>query len=397
MSRTWTIVERTRTELLGFDASWIPEGLAERVRIVMSGSRLAIEVDGWVGSARLLNGDQLRIVSKYGEFNYLRMLARVMDIPEPDSDEVDYGMSHLETPTVVFGKAFARSLATVLERGVATSFRDVESRSTYVPRRLDVTRTALSMRLDRHPLTYGSNRQRTERNDEHAVLGAAAAQLAENSTRLSKREFEIASSVERRWNKTHTNLIGAIQAVESKLRRNFYTGSRAYYIAALRQALLILGATGATATDGAIVSGDAMLTNSDLLFEEYVRKLLAEALTPYGYTVGKAVAGEQYLFLSGKIALTPDIVVRRGTRVAAVADVKHKSPDPGDYYQTLAYAREWGMPSVWMFQATSVHNNIESLKAASDGTEVVRVELPVLHYDILEESVRNMRSRLASH
>lgn len=396
MSRTWTITERSRTSLPGFDASWIPKGLAERVRIISSGRDLSIEIDGWVGSARLLNGDQLRIVSKYGEFNYLRMLAKVRDIPEPQPHEVDYGVSQQETPSVVFGKAFARSLATLLERGVATSFHDVISMGPFAPRKLHVTKTAISMRLDRHPTPHGSNRSRTERTVEHAVLGAAAAEVRENSARLTRRESEIVSSCERRWNVRHTDLVVAINTVESKLRRNSYAGSRAYYISALRQALLILGATGATTTGNGVVNGDAMLTNSDLLFESYIRRLLIDDLTPYGYTVSKASVGEHHLFSSGKIALTPDIIIRRGTRVAAIADVKHKYPDPSDYYQTLTYAREWGLPSIWMLQATPVSNDSESLIASSDGTKVIRVELPVLHYNVLEERIRSIRSRLTS-
>lgn len=396
MSETWTIVERSRTEVDGFDPRWLPPSLADRVRIVASGSRLFLEVDGWVGSARLLNGDQLRIVSKYGEFNYLRMLARVMDLPEPSGDDVDYGVGGEESPTVIFGRAYSRGLARVVERGISTAYREQRSASTYMPRQLDVAPTAIAMRLERSPRVYGRNRVRTELTAEHLVMGAAARVVRDDPHRLEPRDLIVVKAIATRWSSPQAELTGAIRSVNARLLRGWYAGSRAYYIAPLRHALLILGSTGATTLEGSVVEGDALLTNSDWLFETYVRKLLAEALVPYGYVVSKAVAGERVLFASGDVALTPDILIRRGTQVVAIGDVKHKAPDPSDYYQTITYAREWGLDSVMIFEATSTGAKVDSLVVSSDGTEAVRIELPVLYYDILEERLREVRGRLAS-
>lgn len=395
MTKTWTIVERARTAVEGLDPRWLPPSLMERLRVVASGSRLFIEVDGWVGSARLLNGDRLRIVSKYGEFNYLRMLSRIMDLPEPSGDDVDYGVGEEETPTMVFGRAYARGLGRIVERGVANDYRDVVSRDVYLPRRLDITRTAVSMRLEHEPRAYGKNRQRTERTPEHIVLGAAARIVRENSQRLAKQDLQIVTMIAARWDSPRVGLADMIRIISSRLLRKWYAGSRAYYVTPLRHALLILGSTGATTLEGSVVEGETLLTNSDWLFETYVRKVLAESLVPFGYVVSKAIAGERFLFASGDLSLTPDVLIRRGTQVVAVGDVKHKSPDASDYYQTITYAREWGLRSVLIFQATATEAKTHPLIVSSDSTEVVRIELPILYYDILEERLRGVRSRLA--
>ena len=396
MTKTWTIVERARTEVDGFDPRWLPPSLTERIRVIASGPHLFLEVDGWVGSGHLLNGDHLRIVSKYGEFNYLRMLSRIMELPDPSADDVDYGVGFEDTPILVFGRAFARGLARVTERGVATDFRDLVSRSVFLPRRMDVTRTAISMRLEREPRAYGQNRERTEETPEHAVLGAAARIVADSGGRLEPRDVKVVATIAARWFSPQVDLGAAIRTVITRLSRKWYAGSRAYYVAPLRQALLILGSTGATTLDGSVVTGDALLTNSDWLFEAYVRKLLAESLAPFGYVVTKAVKGDRFLFASGEIALTPDILIRRGTQVVAIGDVKHKSPDPSDYYQTITYAREWGLRSVLILEATATSARTQSLVVSSDGTEALRIELPVLYYDILEERIRGIRSYLAA-
>lgn len=395
MTKTWILVDRQRTELPGFDPRWLPRTLSERCRVTVSGERVWVEVDGWVGSGRLSNGDLIRIDSKYGEVNYLRMLAKVLGVQDL-SERVVYMSGLDETPIAVFARSFVDRLRVIQAMGVAAGRIVISVSADYIPRKLDARRTALGMRQQVVPRLFGWNHKRTEDTPANRVLGAAATAVLTGIPHLDQSDQEVLGHFGRRWAPPRPHLTTSIAEVTEGLRRDRFSGSRAYYVPALQLGLLLLGATGASSLPGSVVEGDATLVNSDWLFEAYVRTLLIEVLTPEGFVVGKIQRGEKHLFTSGEVGLEPDIVIRRGATVTALGDVKHKTPGPDDYYQLVAYAREWGMSRVFIMQATSLEAALpRPLTVASDGTQVSRVELPVRDLDLVEERLRSARQLLA--
>jgi 5-methylcytosine-specific restriction endonuclease McrBC regulatory subunit McrC len=120
-----------------------------------------------------------------------------------------------------------------------------------------------------------------------------------------------------------------------------YVGPRAYYIPALLMARLILVQAGMAFDDLRLVESEVLLTNMPILFERYVRSVLAETLSEHGYVVEKRTGDRApELFLDGGCKLEPDILICSATSVELVADAKYKTEgtiDATDYYQLCAY------------------------------------------------------------
>lgn len=104
--------------------------------------------------------------------------------------------------------------------------------------------------------------------------------------------------------------------------------------------------TSAGATDGY-----ALLFEMNVLFEDYVARLLARALSGTGLRVIPQGGRQNCLFegQTGRFQTRPDVIVRRGSRIVLIIDTKWKrikgidDPKQGvtqaDVYQLLAYGR----------------------------------------------------------
>lgn len=105
--------------------------------------------------------------------------------------------------------------------------------------------------------------------------------------------------------------------------------------------------------------GYALLFEMNVLFEEYVARLLARALAGTGLRVS-AQGGHRYCLFDGKTGrfrTRPDLIIRDGGRTAVIIDAKWKRistriDDPkrgvsqGDVYQAMAYGRLYDCPNV---------------------------------------------------
>ena len=99
------------------------------------------------------------------------------------------------------------------------------------------------------------------------------------------------------------------------------------------------------------MDGYALLFEMNVLFEEYVTRLLARALSGTGLRVTGQGGHRDCLFegKTGRFRTRPDVIVRRGNRIALIIDTKWKriagTDDPkqgvtqADVYQLLAYGR----------------------------------------------------------
>ena len=111
-------------------------------------------------------------------------------------------------------------------------------------------------------------------------------------------------------------------------------------------------------TSAGPIDGYALLFEMNILFEEYVARLLARALAGTDLSVSAQGGHRDCLFEgeTGRFRTRPDLIVRRGSRIALIIDTKWKritridDPKQGvsqaDVYQLMAYGRLYDCPSV---------------------------------------------------
>ena len=104
-------------------------------------------------------------------------------------------------------------------------------------------------------------------------------------------------------------------------------------------------------TSAGPIDGFALLFEMNILFEEYVARLLARALAGTGLSVSAQGGHRDCLFQgeTGRFRTRPDLIVRRGNQIAVIIDTKWKRitriDDPkrgvsqADVYQLMAYGR----------------------------------------------------------
>lgn len=112
-------------------------------------------------------------------------------------------------------------------------------------------------------------------------------------------------------------------------------------------------------TSAGSVDGYALLFEMNVLFEEYIAKLLARAVAGTDLSVSAQGGHSACLFEgeSGLFRTRPDLIVRQGKRISLIIDTKWKritrridDPKQGvsqaDVYQLLAYGRIYDCPDV---------------------------------------------------
>ncbi len=111
-------------------------------------------------------------------------------------------------------------------------------------------------------------------------------------------------------------------------------------------------------TGAGSIDGHALLFEMNALFEEYVARLLARALAGTDLRVSAQGGHRDCLFdgETGRFRTRPDLIVRRGSRIAFIIDTKWKritqihDPKHGvsqsDVYQLMAYGRLYDCPNV---------------------------------------------------
>ncbi len=111
-------------------------------------------------------------------------------------------------------------------------------------------------------------------------------------------------------------------------------------------------------TSAGLDDGYALLFEMNVLFEEYVARLLARALAGSELSVSAQGGHRDCLFqgTAGRFRTRPDVIVRRGGRIAVIVDTKWKrvtqidDPKQGvsqaDVYQLMAYGRLYECPDV---------------------------------------------------
>ncbi len=111
-------------------------------------------------------------------------------------------------------------------------------------------------------------------------------------------------------------------------------------------------------TSAGAVEGYGLLFEMNVLFEEYVARLLARALTGTDLSVAAQGGHRDCLFEgeTGRFRTRPDVIIRHGNKIALIVDTKWKrikgidDPKQGvsqaDVYQLMAYGRVYECPDV---------------------------------------------------
>ena len=113
-------------------------------------------------------------------------------------------------------------------------------------------------------------------------------------------------------------------------------------------------------TSAGPIDGYALLFEMNILFEEYVGRLLARALVGTDLRVTAQGGHRDCLFdgQTGRFRTRPDLIIRRGSQIALIIDTKWKritqidDPKRGvsqtDVYQLMAYGRLYDCPHVML-------------------------------------------------
>lgn len=387
----WTIVERSTTWLRDFEPAWLPESASAYLRVfTRANGDVGVEVGPWVGAVALENGSVLRVRSKFGEADFLRMLAKSTGVSLKFGGDVAYGDSGADAPMAVIARSFVESLRDIEGQGRLFNWRTTPYVGASRPRGVNWPRTARRVALKSSEPFVGDMLERSVDSPEERVLRLAATRLIAEA-----RDLELDPGVLDRWRSTELgDPRSDLRAISERLATPGYYSARGYYESALRLATMLLGLGGLTEETEADISGRAFLVDSDNLFEAYIRATLFESMRDDGYVVEKARPGELHLFDNRRSSMEPDILVSRGSALVALGDIKHKEPDQSDYYQLYAYMRLYGLEKSFVFYAAADPGRSETTSKTRDGLALTFVPLPIADLDELELRVSTFASKI---
>lgn len=114
-------------------------------------------------------------------------------------------------------------------------------------------------------------------------------------------------------------------------------------------------------TTAGAIDGHALLFEMNALFEQYVARLVTQALAGSGYRVSAQGGHRDCLFEgnTGRFRTKPDLIIRQGDRTVLVIDTKWKRMAPriddpkqgvsqADVYQLMAYSQLYRCPKVML-------------------------------------------------
>ena len=173
---------------------------------------------------------------------------------------------------------------------------------------------------------------------------------------------------------------------------NFNRLNRHWEVAG-RLAQLILSQQSLRDREGGI-KGTTFTVDMNKLFERFVEEIVREEAQRAGYQL--VPQAPRYLTL--KISIRPDLVLRRRGQDVAVADVKYKELEPekwphADLYQLLAYCVSLGLPAGLLIYASAHPLENHLVQQVDISLEVVGIEIRGKPRD-LEAHVRSAAKRL---
>jgi 5-methylcytosine-specific restriction enzyme subunit McrC len=335
-SLTLSEYEERQVELTHVELQRLRAAAGDRVRFAPGDGR-----DRWIIRATQHVGTivtedvQLLVRPKVPVANLLHLLEADGRALEVGRGSFDYGVDPELVPA--FATLYARRLEEALSSGVVRAYVTEEDR-LLVPRgRIDIARQArtgwsalpVACRFDEYAVDTPLNR----------ILLAAARRLMRMAGVAPSTRRALARAVDR------LDGVGPLQRSDLE-RPTRFTRLDERFRATEALARLVL-ASASVRDDRGTVAASSFLLDMNVVFERFVSHRLARCMrAPLRVDLQHPLALDD----DRHVQMRPDIILRDGPQVVAVADAKYKITSDGlgrstDYYQLLAYVTALALPA----------------------------------------------------
>jgi 5-methylcytosine-specific restriction enzyme subunit McrC len=325
---------------------------------------------GHVGVVQLPSGIRIQIDPKIEQTQLLRMLNYVKtDNPLPhlaDKITLEGGDEFLD----IIGYIFAEELEMVLTRGVEKGYVSERDVTTHIRGKLDISRQLQTPRENQFHVEYETLTRDTQIN-----------QLILYATDIL-RKMVIGSDLSRRLNTLHTRFKRDVTSVRfhpDQLDTIILDSTNGYYQTAVELSKQIVRSIYYDGLNPGEVTAFGFLINMNELFEEFVTNLLSDA-----YPEKTIVKEHNSLFEPHEGLIKPDLVIRDGTQLHLVGDVKYKQYESNsrgapnnDYYQVIAYSDVYGSDAFLIYPGEDPVET-KTVKNSSKQISLVPLEVSAL-------------------
>ena len=403
---TWEVFENSRTELKGFNLSWLPKMAYSYLSVrlnTLSSEKHTIEVDvgPYVGAIPLNSGDTLSLLPRVGRQAFWRMLlvSEGLDrsIRKEFEDFVHFG--YIEEGSTswfdLLSRPYFEKLRLIEKKSLKHSKVKVRQRRNSLKGQIELIPTLINLTAQKTNPVQCLFYDTTYSIPENRVLAAAAGTLLRcNAVHKEHRDIAI------RWMQKLRNIRlqeREFQYIISGLNLKRFTGSRSYYISALLMARLILGQAGITFDENLHVDIESVLVNMPDLFEKYIRTVLQNFLHPKGYYVEKRKNQTATLFTDGTCNLVPDVIISDKHDIQLILDTKYKPSETiaaQDYYQMCAYLSGYGIKKGVLILPTLSESSYMINKQTVLEQEIYELRVPLANWEVTEELLEEQVLRI---
>lgn len=298
--------------------------------------RWIVNATQYVGAANL-DGLELRVTPKVGVYRLFELLCTSIRRIEWSDEDAVWAESNDLVATIA--GAFTRHAERVMQQGLVQGYHQLEESMLGVRGRV-----AIGRQLARRPglplpieVTY----------DDYTV-DVIENQLLAGAGRVLLRMPNLPPLLRTRLRRLEYRLIDVTPARPTPHTPDLaWTRLNERYRSATALARLILQNSTLEERGDRNISGTAFLVDMNKVFEDIVGIGLRDALTGSGSTV--ELQRPIKLGAESSFGATPDIVIRQGQQVVAVADVKYINSQKGistsELYQAVTYATHFRLDS----------------------------------------------------
>ena len=292
-----------------------------------------------------LAGLEIRIRPKIGISRLLALLSRHIVKVSFDADRVDWGTD--DDLTAMIANAFITETEKLLAGGLLSGYRAVDESLLTIRGRIDMGRHVAARAGMPLPVEVTYDHFTTDITENRVLAGA---------TRRLLRVAGLNSALTGRLRRLNL-LLNDIEPTFDPGTAMGIVWSRLNDRYRIPVGLAVLGINATTIEEHSTRSARAssFLVDMNRIFEAEVTAGLQAACR---HAVHHLIAqGSMWLDGDRNLSIRPDITVRVGTDLAAVADVKYKQPDlrgidSADVYQVLAYAHRFRLRDVHLVYPT---------------------------------------------